>query len=232
VKEILPLIPPHRVYVEPFVGAGHVFWAKEPSDVEIINDLDPGLIKWYGDLKTRSRFSCNMTPDSDKWHRIKDKKGSLGFCDYLYHIKFSYGCQGGTFNIGRTQDCHKREDPSTCTVTRLAGNFGEYRDRLARVRILKRDYREILKKFDGPDTFFYLDPPYHEVGCLYFSCDVDPRQIVDAVEGLEGKWLLSYNDHRDVRKAFKGYKVKKVGTQYSMDKKSVKQVTELLIRNY
>jgi len=233
VKEILPLIPPHRVYVEPFVGAGHVFWAKEPSEVEVINDLDPGLMKWYQDLKKRSRFSCDMTPDRDKFYRIRDKTGNLGFCDYLYLRKFSYGCKGGgTFNTGRSTNCLKKDDPSTCSVTRLAGNFPEFRDRLARVRILKRDYRAILKKYDGPDTFFYLDPPYHEVGCLYFSCETSPRQIADAVEDLEGRWLLSYNDHRDVRAAFRGFKVKKVGTQYSMNESDVKQVTELLIRNY
>ena len=232
VKEILPLIPTHRVYVEPFVGAGHVFWAKEPSKFEVINDLDPGLMKWYQDLKNRSRFSCDMTPDRDRWDRIKAKTGPLGFCDYLRLLKFSYGCKGETYSPSKTEQCIEWNDPSTCTVTRLAGKFPEFRDRLRHVRILKRDYRVILKKFDGPDTFFYLDPPFHELSCPYVSCETSPRQIAEAVEDLEGKWLLSYNDHRDVRAAFKGYKIKKVGTQYSLDEKGPKQVTELLIRNY
>lgn len=231
-KNILPRIPPHRIYVEPFVGAGHVFWAKEPSEVDVINDLDPGLIKWYQDLKKRSRFACDMTPDSDKWHRIKAKKGPLGFCDYLHLHKFSYGCKGHHIALRTINNCLEGEDPSTCKATRLAGNFNEYRDRLSRTRIFKRDYRAILKKFDGPDTFFYLDPPFHELDCPYVSCDVSPRQIADAVRGLRGKWLLSYNDHRDVRRAFKGYKIEKFETQYSMDEHSNKRVTELLIRNY
>ncbi len=233
VKRLLLRIPPHRVYVEPFVGAGHVFWAKEPSEVEVINDLDPGLIKWYQDLKKRSRFSCDMTPDSDKWRRIRKKAGPLGFCDFLHLLKFSYGCKGGTFNHGAAKACLTQNDLSTCKVTKLARNFDKFRDRLSHTRILKRDYRDILKKFDGPDTFFYLDPPFHEMMCPYVSCDVNPRQIADAVRKLKGKWLLSYNDHSDVRKAFKGYKIEKISTKYSMDE-SVKQVSvyELLIRNY
>lgn len=232
VKNILSRFPTHRVYVEPFVGAGHVFWAKEPSEVEVINDLDPGLIKWYQDLKKRSRFACDMTPDSDKWHRIKEKKSPLAFCDYLHLIKFSYGCKKGTFNTGRITRCLERDDPSTCTVTKFSGNFDEYTRRLRNTTILNQDYRKVLKRFDSREMFAYLDPPYHEVGCLYVSCDVNPRQIADAVRKLKGKWLLSYNNHPDVRAAFKGYKREKVTTQYSLDGKGTKPVVELLIRNY
>lgn len=232
VKRILLRIPPHRVYVEPFVGAGHVFWAKDPSEVEVINDLDPGLMKWYQDLKKRTRFNCDLTPDGDKWRRIRKKAGPLGFCDYLHLLKFSYGCKGQTYSPSKVKRCLESEDPSTCTATKLARNFERFRDRLSRTRILKRDYRDILKKYDGPDTFFYLDPPFHELSCPYVSCDVRPRQIADAVRGLKGKWLLSYNDHPDVRAAFKGHKIEKVETQYSMDENNTKQVVEVLIRNY
>lgn len=232
VKEILPRIPPHRVYVEPFVGAGHVYWAKEPSEVEVINDLDPELMKWYQDLKKRSRFSCDMTPNKEKFYRIREKPRPLKFCDYLHLLKFSYGCKLRTYSPTKIEKCLERENPSTCTVNRLADNFDKFRDRLSRTRILKRDYREILKKFDGPDTFFYLDPPFHELSCPYVSCDVDPKQIADAVRGLRGKWLLSYNEHPDVRAAFKGYKTEKFENQYSMNEYSTKHVVELLIRNY
>ncbi|NQT07559.1 DNA adenine methylase [Candidatus Bathyarchaeota archaeon] len=225
-------IPRHRVYVEPFVGAGHVFWAKEPAEVEVINDLDPGLMKWYQDLKKRSRFSCDMTPNKEKFYRIREKPGPLSFCDYLHLIKFSYGCKRRDYSPSKLNRCLESEDPSTCTVNKLANNFDRFRDRLSRTRILKRDYRDVLKKYDGPDTFFYLDPPFHELSCPYVSCEVSPRQIADAVRKLKGKWLLSYNDHPDVRAAFKGYKIEKFENQYSMNESDVKQVFEVLIRNY
>jgi len=233
VRKLLPRIPPHRVYVEPFIGAGHLYWAKEPAEVEVINDLDPRLIKWYQDLKKRSRLDCDMTPSKEKFIQIRDKKGTLGFCDYLHLVKLSYGCKGGTYSAAKVKRCLESEDPSTCKVTMLTRNFDKYRKRLSRTRILKRDYRDILKKFDGPDTFFYLDPPYYDHPCYYVSCDVNPRQIADAVRTLKGKWLLSYNDHPDIRAAFKGYKIEKVSTQYSLDESSVgKQVFEVLISNY
>ena len=234
-KEILPRIPPHRVYVEPFVGAGHVFWAKQPSEVEVINDIDPGLMKWYQDLKERPRFACDMTPDRKKFHRIKKKPKPLGFCDYFHLIKLSYGCKGERHDRGKERQCIKRADPSTCNVSKFTRNFDESRKRLGHTIILNGDYRKVLKRFDSRETFVYADPPFHDKPCQYVSCDVDPWQIADALRNLKGKWLLSYNDHPDVRAAFKGYRIEKVQTRYEMQRNvtgTSKPVVELLISNY
>jgi len=40
-------IPPHTLYCEPFCGADHLLFAKEPSQVEIINDIDGHLIGFF-----------------------------------------------------------------------------------------------------------------------------------------------------------------------------------------
>lgn len=47
VSRILPLIPEHNLYAEPFVGGGAVFWAKPGSSVEVINDTNRELINFY-----------------------------------------------------------------------------------------------------------------------------------------------------------------------------------------
>ena len=46
-KEIISLIPHHSIYCEAFAGAGWVFFRKEPSKSEILNDLDSDLISFY-----------------------------------------------------------------------------------------------------------------------------------------------------------------------------------------
>lgn len=46
-KKILPLIPDHVVYVEPFFGGGAVFFAKDKSEVEIINDYNSNVANFY-----------------------------------------------------------------------------------------------------------------------------------------------------------------------------------------
>jgi DNA adenine methylase len=52
-KNILPLIPKHIHYVEPFFGGGAVFWAKEPSSIEIINDYNDNVVNFYRVMKMR-----------------------------------------------------------------------------------------------------------------------------------------------------------------------------------
>jgi DNA adenine methylase len=47
VKTILGLIPPHRVYREPFLGGSTIFFAKEPSKIEVINDTNGEIISFY-----------------------------------------------------------------------------------------------------------------------------------------------------------------------------------------
>ncbi|MDO4782589.1 MAG: DNA adenine methylase [Capnocytophaga felis] len=49
---ILPLIPEHQIYVEPFFGGGAVFWAKQPAKSEIINDFNANVVNFYEVLKS------------------------------------------------------------------------------------------------------------------------------------------------------------------------------------
>ncbi|MGL4981932.1 MAG: DNA adenine methylase [Treponemataceae bacterium] len=51
-RKILSLIPEHKTYVEPFVGGGAIFFAKQPSPCEVINDTNCELINFYEMLKT------------------------------------------------------------------------------------------------------------------------------------------------------------------------------------
>src|SRR5215217_5389469 len=51
IRHILPLIPDHHTYVEPFFGGGAIFFAKQPSQAEVVNDINNRLITFYKVLK-------------------------------------------------------------------------------------------------------------------------------------------------------------------------------------
>src|ERR1051326_6154563 len=53
VKMLLPLIPQHRLYVEAFAGGGALFFAKDPSAAEIINDTNGEVENFYRITKTQ-----------------------------------------------------------------------------------------------------------------------------------------------------------------------------------
>jgi len=65
--KIIPLLPPHECYVEPFFGGGSIFWRKGHVPVETINDIDDGVIHFYRVLRDPVQFEafrrlCELTP--------------------------------------------------------------------------------------------------------------------------------------------------------------------------
>jgi DNA adenine methylase len=50
-RHILPLIPEHRLYAEPFFGGGAIFFGKPKSHTEVINDLNSFVVNFYQQLK-------------------------------------------------------------------------------------------------------------------------------------------------------------------------------------
>src|SRR5262250_1358971 len=46
-KKIISLFPKHLTYVEPFAGGAQVLFHKQPSDVEVLNDLDGEIVNFF-----------------------------------------------------------------------------------------------------------------------------------------------------------------------------------------
>lgn len=69
-------------------------------------------------------------------------------------------------------------------------------ERLAGVAIECRDWRDIIKLYDRPETFFYLDPPYlpktrRTGGYRHELSDPDHQDLVEALNRIQGKVMLS-----------------------------------------
>lgn len=79
--EIVARIPEHHTYLEPFFGSGAVFFSKEPSRIEMINDLDnnvPNLFRCIGMIRTdwpellRQRLIPDMSM-RERLHRMRSR---------------------------------------------------------------------------------------------------------------------------------------------------------------
>ena len=42
----------------------------------------------------------------------------------------------------------------------LVKRLPQIKDRLQGVKLVNKDWKEVIKEFDSKDAFFYLDPPY------------------------------------------------------------------------
>lgn len=235
-KRIIKYFPSHvGVYVEPFVGAGNLFFQmkKLPCfSCEVINDLDKDVYHIFKDVQKVSLSDIkNMDFDGSpqtfeyyKTHQLKNPVERLNRNLYLNY--WSFGGKNTNYHPLRGQETNRKKT--------LMQKLDCLKKRLKGVVVLNKDYKKVIHDYDSVDTFFYLDPPYHEVDVGgYKNKTVDPQELYNAIKDIKGKFLLSYNDHPDVVRIFKGFHVKKIKTKYTINSKLNHLVGhELLISNY
>ena len=95
------------------------------------------------------------------------------------------------------------------------------------------DWVKCVTKYDRDETLFYLDPPYW--GTAGYGGDFGFEQyelMAELMGSMKGKAIVSINDHKDIRQAFKGFKMQTVGLAYTVGGAGKrKPAKELIIRN-
>ncbi len=200
VSTILPLIPKHRTYVEPFVGGGAIFWAKPPSEAEIINDYNRELINFYEVCK-------NEFIELEKMVRISLHSRSLhSDANVIYenpHL-FTRIQRAWAVWVLASQSFSSMLDGSWgydvkggCMVKRLKNkkaNFTEHLAiRLQNVQIENTDALRVIRSRDHADAFHYCDPPYFNSDCGHYDgySKEDFEALLKTLQACEGKFLMS-----------------------------------------
>src|SRR5262249_52922936 len=94
------------------------------------------------------------------------------------------------------------------TLKRVPEMINSAYERLQTVQIERLPFEKVLKKYDRPETFFYLDPPYYGIHLYHYNFfDDDFRRLAACLTDLKGKFLLSINDHPEIRKLFSNYRI-------------------------
>ena len=209
-KYIIKNIPEHYTYVEPFAGSAAIMWSKKPSYIEVINDKDKSLIDDYKLLKT---IKDRKLPNANYFKSIESMNNFYNNAPNTPINKLikSLLLRCNTYSNKAVGVLYKKGSP----LTKLK-KLDEYQARLKKIKIYNKSYETIIQKYDSPETFFYLDPPYEKSKGLYKNHIIDYHKMRTLLDNVKGKWLLSINDSPFIRKIFKGYyykiiKVKSVG---------------------
>ena len=166
--EIVKRIPEHHTYCEPYFGSGAVFFSKEPSAIELINDLDnnvPTLFRCIRDDPEKLAGIVAATPYSRfEYERAFSENETDDFLRAAYFLITcwqGHGFRTNGYRVGWKNDVHGRESMYALrNWYNLPEKILEVAERLRCVQIDNRPALEVIKRFNYPDVFMYIDPPY------------------------------------------------------------------------
>jgi DNA adenine methylase len=207
VKKLLPYLETsHTTYCSVFGGGASDLLAKKRVQTEVYNDIDENLIQLFRALQGNGflllytqlcltpysrgeRNWCRLTEDTPtemeavrRWY-VQSRQSFGGLVD-----KTAWGLVTNTSTNGMAQ--------STASYAVAVERLLLIHERLRNVVIHNEDWSEILSRYDGKDTLFYLDPPYlpeerrdgwyaHEMSLA------DHQRLVKQLLHTKGKILLS-----------------------------------------
>lgn len=168
-EQIVPLIPEHKSYVEPFFGSGAVFFTKAPSPIETINDLDHDVTNLFWCIREdpeRIAWMVQATPYSreiydDACEREESNGDFEKALNFLTRCWQGYGYRTSTEKDGWKNDVQGRERAyAVRDWNRLPDRVIWAAERLKQAQIENRPALEIIRRFNCGKVFMYLDPPY------------------------------------------------------------------------
>ena len=237
-KHLIPLFPEHQCYVELFAGGAALFFLRpEKAKTEVLNDLNGGLINLYRvvqhhfdefvrqfewTLTSREVFArLQATPPES----MTDIQRAARFF-YLQHTAFGVKVTDQHFGTATTGRGFNAAD--------IAGRLKAAQQRLGGVYIENEPWQRCFKRYDRPHTFFYADPPYWQTAGYPQDFGWEEyERLAEAMGSMQGKMMLSINDHPDITALFNSYRITRLELAYSISRaKTTGTSGELLVCNY
>lgn len=220
-SHLLKLLPEHTCYVEAFCGGAALLFAKEPSKVEVINDLNGDLVRLYrcvqhhlDEFVRQFRWSL-VSREMFRWAQLQDVSTLTDIqraARFFYLQRTCFGAKVVGQNFGT-----RTISPPSLNLLRIEEYLSEAHLRLAKVTIEHLRWQEVLERYDRPATLFFLDPPYWDTEGYGVPFPLDEyEQLAEVMAKLQGRAILTINDHQAMRTAFGRFRRKQVDIRYTI----------------
>lgn len=225
-KRLVSLIntTPHVTYAEVFVGMGGVFFRRDHRPkAEVINDWSEDVSTLFRILQHHYvafmdmlRFQITTRAGFEKLlvlepRSLTDLQRAARFL-YLQRTAFGGKVAGRHFGTAP-------ENPARFDVTKLGPLLEAVHERLSSVTIERLPWSDFIARYDRPGTLFYLDPPYFGCEGDYGRDMFDRGQfelMAEQLRQIRGRFILSLNDHAEVRRIFDGFDFRAEDVRYTI----------------
>lgn len=252
-KELIRLLPKdidQRVYREPFLGGGALFFATRPKTA-ILSDANEHLIRCFEYVRDNPELVADYLLGHRRencesyYYDIRDLYNKSGYsaAQAARFIYMNKACYNGIFRVNKSGGFnvpYGKRDPLGIPSRDHLRKVSEI---LKSARLFTADFQEALQNVNEGD-FVYLDPPYPPLnGTSNFTSytadkfgNEDQEEVAQIVKKLDAKgclFMVSNANTETIRRLYKEYnKVKLRVTRYITCKKVKHKVKEVVITNY
>ena len=241
-QQIQAYFPPHKIYIEPFFGAGGLFFNKPKAKYNIVNDLDSDVFNLFQvvmNQKEELEKAFYMMPIHsdllDYWKVNQETDPIKKALRFLFLSNYSYLGKMDTLHFGATEGAHKN-------FNSFVQNLKSCFELLEWTIFNNNDFRKFLKDIsfhndgrnDEEKTFIYCDPPYLATTNTYSDSEQwttkDSTDLFDCLQKIGCKFAYSEFDHPFILEQAKerNLNVITIGERRNLKNRR----TEILVTNY
>jgi DNA adenine methylase len=230
-SDIIAHFPPHKIYIEPFFGAGGMFFNKPKAKYNIVNDLDSDVFNLFQVVMNnreeleKAFYMMPIHSDLlDYWKKNEETEPVRRALRFLFLSNISFMGAGASIKYGT-------ENPKNTIYNNLKETFDLIHD----VQFLNYDFRGIFNKIqirEESETLIYCDPPYVGTDDNYSNSftESDSIDLFNCLEETGCKYAMSEFDHPFIidQAEKRGLNVIIIGERQNLKNRR----TEILITNY
>lgn len=233
-EKIIKHFPPHETYIEPFFGAGGLFFEKPKAKKNIVNDADSDVFNLFQVIQAQPaklRSAIKATPYHEAqlqhWKANKETDPVRRAMRFLFLSNYTFMARGETLKIDPENARKLILERIRPTVAFLDG-----------VSFANRDFRSFFKQLPTRtlerNAFIYCDPPYLDTDNKTYSVKTwktkDLEELIQLLVATKARFAISEFDTPSVVSLAKKYRLKTItiGERQNLNNRR----TEILMTNY
>jgi DNA adenine methylase len=230
-SEIIQYFPEHKIYIEPFFGAGGMFFNKPKVKYNIVNDLDSDVFNLFQVVMNQKeeleKAFYIMPIHSDLleyWKKNQETDPIKKALRFLFLSNLTYMGTGNAIMNGA-------ENPKEIFFKRINKTFNV----LKNVQFFNKDFKKFLnipRDKNSDISFIYSDPPYIETCEDHYSAftESDSINLLNCLQETKCKFAMSEFNHPFIIDQAKqrGLNIIIIGERQNLKNRR----TEILITNY
>lgn len=235
--EIQKHFPQHKIYIEPFFGAGGMYFYKQQVQYNFLNDIDNDVFNLFMVVKEQKEQLLEAfikTPLHQSllsyWKQNEETDPIQKAVRFLFISNCTLHGNGGSLRMGTTDNPKQN----------FTDNVNRTFEMISTAKFSNCDFRDVVKKIgfiqDGRNqeqqTLIYADPPYLETKDNYSHSftENDSIDLFDLMVASKCKFAYSEFDHPFILEQAekRGLNVITIGERQNLKNRRI----EILVTNY